>query len=232
MKSAAILTLTAVAALVLGGCASFRNAAPGDPLEPINRGVFSFNSTFDHYLFKPIAKGYDAAVPNPVKKGVSNVFQNASDAQSIVSDALQLKGAKMGDDLGRVMINTTFGLGGIFDLATPMGIERGNEDLGQTLGYWGIGAGPYVVIPFLGPSSARDLVGRYGDGKIDPVALVSSVPVRNSLMGARVVDTRVSLFPAEALMNQAALDRYTFMRSAYLQRRQSLVLDGKRPKEE
>ncbi|WP_395705787.1 VacJ family lipoprotein, partial [Casimicrobium huifangae] len=223
MKSAAILTLTAVAALVLGGCASFRNAAPGDPLEPINRGIFSFNSTFDHYLFKPIAKGYDAAVPNPVKKGVSNVFQNASDAQSIVSDALQLKGAKMGDDLGRVMINTTFGLGGIFDLATPMGIERGNEDLGQTLGYWGIGAGPYVVIPFLGPSSARDLVGRYGDGKIDPVALVSSVPVRNSLMGARVVDTRVSLFPAEALMNQAALDRYTFMRSAYLQRRQSLV---------
>ena len=232
MKSAAILTLTAVAALVLGGCASFRNAAPGDPLEPINRGIFSFNSTFDHYLFKPIAKGYDAAVPNPVKKGVSNVFQNASDAQSIVSDALQLKGAKMGDDLGRVMINTTFGLGGIFDLATPMGIERGNEDLGQTLGYWGIGAGPYVVIPFLGPSSARDLVGRYGDGKIDPVALVSSVPERNSLMGARVVDTRVSLFPAEALMNQAALDRYTFMRSAYLQRRQSLVLDGKRPKEE
>lgn len=232
MKSAVILTLTAVAALVLGGCASFRNAAPGDPLEPINRGIFSFNSTFDHYLFKPIAKGYDAAVPNPVKKGVSNVFQNASDAQSIVSDALQLKGAKMGDDLGRVMINTTFGLGGIFDLATPMGIERGNEDLGQTLGYWGIGAGPYVVIPFLGPSSARDLVGRYGDGKIDPVALVSSVPVRNSLMGARVVDTRVSLFPAEALMNQAALDRYTFMRSAYLQRRQSLVLDGKRPKEE
>lgn len=232
MKSAAILTLTAVAALVLGGCASFRSAAPGDPLEPINRGIFSFNSTFDHYLFKPIAKGYDAAVPNPVKKGVSNVFQNASDAQSIVSDALQLKGAKMGDDLGRVMINTTFGLGGIFDLATPMGIERGNEDLGQTLGYWGIGAGPYVVIPFLGPSSARDLVGRYGDGKIDPVALVSSVPVRNSLMGARVVDTRVSLFPAEALMNQAALDRYTFMRSAYLQRRQSLVLDGKRPKEE
>ncbi len=232
MKSAAILTLTAVAALVLGGCASFRNAAPGDPLEPINRGIFSFNSTFDHYLFKPIAKGYDAAVPNPVKKGVSNVFQNASDAQSIVSDALQLKGAKMGDDLGRVMINTTFGLGGIFDLATPMGIERGNEDLGQTLGYWGIGAGPYVVIPFLGPSSARDLVGRYGDGKIDPVALVSSVPVRNSLMGARVVDARVSLFAAEALMNQAALDRYTFMRSAYLQRRQSLVLDGKRPKEE
>ena len=232
MKSAAILTLTAVATLVLGGCASFRNAAPGDPLEPINRGIFSFNSTFDHYLCKPIAQGYDAAVPPPPKKAVRTVFQNASDAQSIVSDALQLKGAKMGDDLGRVMINTTFGLGGIFDLATPMGIERGNEDLGQTLGYWGIGAGPYVVIPFLGPSSARDLVGRYGDGKIDPVALVSSVPVRNSLMGARVVDTRVSLFPAEALMNQAALDRYTFMRSAYLQRRQSLVLDGKRPKEE
>ena len=231
MKSA-ILTICSIATLVLSGCASFRNAAPGDPLEPINRGIFSFNSTFDHYLFKPIAKGYDAAVPGPVKKSVSNVFQNASDAQSIVSDALQLKGAKMGDDLGRVMINTTIGLGGLFDLATPMGIERGNEDLGQTLGYWGLGAGPYLVIPFLGPSTARDLVGRYGDGKIDPVALVSSVPLRNTLMGKRVVDTRVALFPAEALMNQAALDRYTFMRSAYLQRRESLVLDGKRPKED
>jgi|JI8StandDraft_1071087.scaffolds.fasta_scaffold183017_2 phospholipid-binding lipoprotein MlaA len=231
LKSAILFTL-ASSALALSGCASFKAAAPGDPLEPINRGVFSFNNTFDHYLFKPIAKGYDAAVPAPVKTGVSNVFQNASDAQSIVSDALQLKGAKLGDDLGRVMINTTFGLGGLFDLATPMGIERGNEDIGQTLGYWGLGQGPYLMIPFIGPSTLRDAAGRYADGKVDPISNVSSVPVRNSLMGARVVDTRVGLFPAEALMNQAALDRYTFMRSAYLQRRQSLVLDGKRPKDE
>jgi len=216
----------------LGGCASFRNAAPGDPLEPVNRGIFSFNNTFDHYLFKPIAKGYDTAVPGPVKTGVSNVFQNASDMQSVVSDALQLKGGKLGDDLGRVMLNTTVGLGGIFDLATPMGIERGNEDFGQTLGYWGLGSGPYLVLPFFGPSSARDLVGRFGDSYIDPISALSSVPVRNSLTGLRVVDTRVSLFPAEELMKQAALDRYTFMRAAYQQRRQSLVLDGKRPKEE
>jgi phospholipid-binding lipoprotein MlaA len=231
LKSFALSAL-AVAALALSGCASFKAAAPGDPLEPINRGVFSFNNTFDHYLFKPIAKGYDAAVPNLVKTGVSNVFQNASDAQSMVSDVLQLKGQKFGDDFGRVLLNTTFGLGGVFDLATPMGIERGNEDMGQTLGYWGLGAGPYLMVPFLGPSSLRDSVGRYADGKIDPIANVSSVPVRNSLMGTRVVDARVGLFPAEALMNQAALDRYTFMRSAYLQRRQSLVLDGKRPKDE
>jgi phospholipid-binding lipoprotein MlaA len=181
---------------------------------------------------KPIAKGYDAVVPGLVKAGVSNVFQNASDAQSVVSDALQLKGAKLGDDLGRVVINTTLGLGGIFDHATSMGIERGNEDLGQTLGYWGVGAGPYLVIPFLGPSSLRDAVARYPEGLYDPASTLSSVPVRNSLMGARVVDARVGLFPAEGLMNQAALDRYTFLRSAYLQRRQSLVLDGKRPKDE
>jgi phospholipid-binding lipoprotein MlaA len=232
MLKPTVLSLLAVSVLTLSGCASFKAAAPGDPLEPINRGVFSFNNTFDHYLFKPIAKGYDAAVPNFVKTGVSNVFQNASDAQSMVSDALQLKGQKLGDDFGRVLLNTTFGLGGMFDLATPMGIERGNEDMGQTLGYWGLGAGPYLMVPFLGPSSVRDSVGRYADGKYDPVALVSSVPVRNSLMGTRVVDARVGLFPAEALMNQAALDRYTFMRSAYLQRRQSLVLDGKRPKDE
>lgn len=232
MKKYFTLATAIAGALALSGCAAFRAAAPGDPLEPVNRGIYSFNNTFDHYLFKPIAKGYDAVVPVPVKTGVSNVFQNAADAQSMVSDVLQLKGQKFNDDFGRVMINTTIGLGGIFDLATPMGIERGNEDLGQTLGYWGLGAGPYLVIPFLGPSSLRDAAARYPEGLYDPVSLVSSVPVRNSLMGARVVDARVGLFPAEALMNQAALDRYTFLRSAYLQRRQSLVLDGKRPKEE
>jgi phospholipid-binding lipoprotein MlaA len=226
----------AVAALagvmLLSGCASFRTAAPGDPIEPINRGIYSFNSTFDHYLFKPVAKGYDAVLPNPVKAGVSNVFQNLSDAQSVVSDALQLKGAKLGDDLGRVLLNSTFGIAGLFDLATPLGIERGNEDMGQTLGYWGVPAGPYLVMPFLGPSSLRDVVGRYGDSKINPTSFVSSVPVRNSLTGLSVIDARVGLFPAEALLNQASLDRYTFLRSAYLQRRQSLVLDGKRPKDE
>jgi phospholipid-binding lipoprotein MlaA len=228
-----IFALLAIAGvLTLSGCASFRAAAPGDPIEPINRGIYSFNNTFDHYLFKPIAKGYDAVVPSLVKAGVSNVFQNVSDVQSLASDALQLKGAKFGDDLGRVMLNTTFGFGGIFDLATPLGIERGNEDMGQTLGYWGLGPGPYLIIPFLGPSSLRDAVGRYGESKINPTSFVSSVPVRNSLTGLSVVDARVGLFPAEALLNQASLDRYTFLRSAYLQRRQSLVLDGKRPKDE
>jgi phospholipid-binding lipoprotein MlaA len=230
MKTISVFCL--IGALALTGCASFRSAAPGDPLEPVNRGIHSFNSTFDHYLFRPIAKGYDTVTPGLVKAGVSNVFQNVADAQSVVSDALQLKGAKMGDDLGRVLLNSTLGIGGIFDLATPMGIERGNEDLGQTLGYWGLGSGPYLVLPFLGPSSLRDAVGRYGDSQINPVSFVSSVPVRNSLTGLSVIDARVGLFPAEALMNQAALDRYTFLRSAYLQRRQSLVLDGKRPKEE
>jgi phospholipid-binding lipoprotein MlaA len=223
--------LAAAAILTLAGCASFKTAAPGDPLEPINRGFFSFNNTFDHYLFKPIAKGYDAVVPSPVKTGVSNVFQNMSDVQSVVSSGLQLKGSKMGDDMGRVLLNSTIGLGGLFDLATPMGIERGNEDFGQTLGYWGIGAGPYLVLPFMGPSSTRDTFGSVLDSQTDPLGYVSSVPVRNSLTGLRVVDARVGLFPLEGLANQAALDRYTFFRSAYLQRRESLVRDGKAPKE-
>jgi phospholipid-binding lipoprotein MlaA len=148
-----------------------------------------------------------------------------------VGDILQLKPAKLGDDLGRVVLNTTVGLGGIFDLATPLGIERGDEDFGQSLGYWGIGPGPYLMLPFVGPSSLRDAVGRGVDGQVDPVGHLSSVPVRNSLQGLRVVDARVGLFPAESLMNQAALDRYTFIRSAYQQRRESQVLDGKRPKE-
>lgn len=133
--------------------------------------------------------------------------------------------------MGRVLINTTIGLGGIFDLATPMGIERGNEDVGQAIGYWGIGAGPYLVLPFLGPSNVRDLAGRVVDGQTDPLSYVSSVPVRNTLTGLRVVDARVALFPVEGLANQAALDRYTFFRSAYTQRRESLIRDGKAPKE-
>ncbi len=231
MMKRVFLAFAAASLVALTGCATFRTAAPGDPLEPVNRGIFSFNNTFDHYLFKPIAKGYDAVVPTPVKTGVSNVFQNMSDVQSIVSDALQFKGAKMGDDMGRVLLNSTIGLGGIFDLASTMGIERGNEDLGQTLGYWGIGAGPYLVLPFLGPSSLRDGVARSVEGQYDPLSFVSSVPARNTLTGLRVVDARVGLFPVEGLANQAALDRYTFFRSAYLQRRESLVLDGKRPKE-
>lgn len=226
-----ITLVVAIVALALSGCASFRAAAPGDPLEPVNRGIHSFNSTFDHYLFRPIAKGYDAVTPTPVKQGVSNVFQNMADAQSAVNSALQGKAAKAGDDLGRVIINTTLGLGGLFDHASAMGIERGNEDFGQTLGHWGIGPGPYLVLPFLGPSSVRDFGGRLVDSQIDPVGAVSSVRVRNALQGLRVVDTRVSLFPFDQLLAQAALDRYTFTRSAYLQRRESLVLDGKRPKE-
>jgi phospholipid-binding lipoprotein MlaA len=226
----ALFTLVLVATS-LTGCASFQTATPGDPLEPINRGIFSFNNTIDHYLLKPIATGYDKVVPGPIKTGVSNVFQNVSDVTSIVGDILQLKPAKLGDDLGRVVLNTTVGLGGIFDLATPLGIERGDEDFGQSLGYWGIGPGPYLMLPFVGPSSLRDAVGRGVDGQVDPVGHLSSVPVRNSLQGLRVVDARVGLFPAESLMNQAALDRYTFIRSAYQQRRESQVLDGKRPKE-
>jgi phospholipid-binding lipoprotein MlaA len=225
-----VLTATLLA-LALSGCASFRAAAPGDPLEPVNRGIYSFNSTFDHYLFRPIAKGYDAVMPAPVKQGVSNVFQNMADAQSVVNSALQGKAAKAGDDLGRVIINTTLGLGGLFDHASAMGIERGNEDFGQTLGHWGIGPGPYLVLPFLGPSSVRDFGGRLVDSQTDPLGYVSSVPARNTLQGLRVVDTRVSLFPFDQLLAQAALDRYTFTRSAYLQRRESLVLDGKRPKD-
>ncbi len=223
--------VSALAALTLSGCASFRAAAPGDPLEPVNRGIHSFNSTFDHYLFRPIAKGYDAVMPTPVKQGVSNVFQNMADVQSFVNSALQGKAAKAGDDLGRVIINTTLGLGGLFDHASAMGIERGNEDFGQTLGHWGIGPGPYLVLPFLGPSSLRDFGGRLLDSQIDPLGYVSPVKASNALQGLRVVDTRVSLFPFDQLLAQAALDRYTFTRSAYLQRRESLVLDGKRPKE-
>jgi len=226
-----MLCVPAALALAVGGCASFRAAAPGDPLEPVNRGIHSFNSTFDHYLIRPIAKAYDRTLPPPVKQGVSNVLQNATDLQSAVNSALQGKASKAGDDLGRFLINTTFGVGGLFDHATSLGIERGNEDFGQTLGHWGLGPGPYLILPFLGPTTVRDLGGRMVDSQLDPIGYVSPVQARNTLQALRVIDTRVSLFPFDQLLSQAALDRYTFTRSAYLQRRQSLVLDGKRSKD-
>ncbi|MCS6995539.1 MAG: VacJ family lipoprotein [Casimicrobiaceae bacterium] len=225
------LIAAAAGALLLAGCASFRAASPGDPLEPINRGLYSFNATFDHYLFRPIARAYDHVTPTPVKQGVANVFQNMADAQSAINSALQGKGKKAGDDLGRVLINTTFGLGGIFDHASALGLERGNEDFGQTLGHWGLGPGPYLVLPFLGPTTLRDLGGRLVDGPLDPLGYLSPVSARNALQGLRFVDARVQLFPFDQLLAQAALDKYTFTRSAYLQRRQSLVLDGRRVSE-
>ncbi|WP_296059766.1 VacJ family lipoprotein [uncultured Amphritea sp.] len=195
-----------------------------DPWEGFNRAMFRFNDTLDRYALKPVAQGYKVIMPNLIETGVSNFFGNLSDVGSMLNNLLQLKGNAAGQDLGRVVFNSTIGLGGIIDVATPMGLPEHNEDFGQTLGYWGMETGPYLVLPLLGPSSVRDGIGLIPDSMVDPVGEVDPIRTRNQLYGLRIIDTRAGLLAAEQLLTG---DRYTAMRDAYLQRREFLVNDGK-----
>jgi phospholipid-binding lipoprotein MlaA len=195
-----------------------------DPWEGFNRAMFSFNDTLDRYALKPAAQGYKAITPDLVETGVSNFFGNLSDIGSMVNNLLQLKGNAAGQDLGRVIFNSTVGLGGVIDIATPMGLPEHNEDFGQTLGYWGVDTGPYLVLPLLGPSNIRDGIGRIPDSMVDPVGEVNPIRTRNQLTALRIIDTRAGLFAAEELLTG---DGYTAMRDAYMQRREFLVNDGK-----
>ena len=226
---ARILALTAAAALV---AAAPVRAQVYDPLEPVNRVIFSFNDKVDTWVLRPVAQTYVNVVPQLVRTGVSNVFGNISDLFSAVNNALQGKREALGNDLGRVLVNTTFGLGGIFDVAGYGGVEKTSEDFGQTFGYWGIGPGPYLVLPILGPSNVRDTTGLVIQSYLDPFNQVTPDTNKYELWGLRAIDTRAGLLGTEDLVAGAALDRYTFIRSAYTQRRRSLVYDGKPPKEE
>lgn len=225
------LNLILLLALFLTGCAS-APASKQDPLEPINRAVFTFNEKADQYFLKPVAETYKAITPSMVRTGVGNFFGNISDLLTFMNDMLQGKPNEAGDDLGRVMLNTSFGLGGIFDLASEAGIEKHYEDFGQTFGVWGAGPGPYLVLPILGPSSVRDGAGTLVQLYADPVTRAYTVAARNSLYGLQIVHTRYTLLGTESLLEQAALDKYSFVRRAYLQRRRNLVYDGKPPPED
>lgn len=222
----ALLTLV----FTLGGCAT-TNGDPRDPLEPLNRGVYRFNDTLDKAVTKPIAQGYRAILPKPVRTGVSNFFSNIDDVLVTANNLLQFKFHDAASDFARLLANTTFGIGGLFDVATSFGLEKHNEDFGQTLGYWGIGDGPFLMLPLLGPSNARDTVGSAVQIYADPVRHLDNVNVRNSLVGLRFVNTRANLLDAERVLDEAALDPYTFLRDAYLQQRRSLVHDGNPPRE-
>jgi len=219
----------ALAAAVLAGCA----AAPSrdDPFEPMNRALYEFHDVVDTAVVKPVAQAYIDVVPQLIRTGVSNVFNNLDDLFSAVNGLLQGKLDKFGDDLGRVVLNTGFGLGGIFDLASMVGIERGNEDFGQTFGAWGFPQGPYFFVPFLGPTTVRDGTGVVVRIAVGPVGYIPDVALRNSLYGLGAVDLRAQALSAGAIVDTAALDRYLFIRNAYLQRRRYLVYDGKPPPE-
>ncbi|TXG78241.1 MAG: VacJ family lipoprotein [Rhodocyclaceae bacterium] len=220
-------TLAIAAAVALSGCAG---SNPKDPLEGFNRAMFSFNEGLDKVAIKPVAQAYETAVPLPGRTGVSNFFGNIGDLWIGVNNLLQGKPRDAVSDLGRVLINSTVGIAGLFDVATEMGLEKHEEDFGQTLGRWGVGGGPYFVWPVIGPRTARDTLGFGVDAVADPVGHLSNVPARNSLYGTRLVDTRASLLPAEKAINEASLDKYAYIRDAYLQRRRSLIYDGNAPR--
>ena len=205
-------------------CVLAEESADVDPWEGFNRAMFSFNDTLDRYALRPVARGYQAITPDIVEAGVSNFFDNLSDIGSMLNNLLQLKGNAAGQDLGRVLFNSTVGLGGLIDVATPMGLPEHNEDFGQTLGYWGMDTGPYLVLPLFGPSNIRDGIGLIPDAMVDPVGDVDPIRTRNQLRALRIIDTRAGLFPAEQLLTG---DRYTSMRDSYMQRREFLVNDGK-----
>lgn len=229
MPPSAFLRLVGLAVLLaLSGCATAPDRR--DPLEPFNRAVFQFNQDFDEGIARPLAKVYRDTVPAEVRKGVRDFFSNLGDVMVFANDALQLKWHDAINDAGRVMVNTTLGLGGLMDVASELGVEKRDEDFGQTLGYWGVPAGPYLVLPILGPSSARDAVGLVGDYYAWPVSRLDEEGVVWGLVVLRYVQGRADLLGTEGLLEQAALDRYVFMRDAYLQRRESLVRDGRAPK--
>lgn len=223
-------TLLAItAAGLLGGCATSGN--PKDPIEGFNRAMYAFNDAVDRAVVKPVAQGYDAVLPSPVRTGVTNFFGNIADFFIGINNILQGKPGQGASDIGRVLVNSTVGILGIFDVASEMGMEKHEEDFGQTFGHWGVGDGAYVVLPFLGPRTVRDTVGLVLDMKADPVGNIDHVPTRNTLLALRIVDTRADLLPADKVIEEAALDKYAYVRDGYLQRRRNLIHDGNPPRD-
>lgn len=202
---------------------AFAQAAEEDPWEGVNRVIFRFNDTLDTYTLKPLAKGYEAITPQFLEDGIHNMFRNVGDVTNLVNNVLQAKPAAAGTDTARLIFNTTFGLLGFFDVGSRMGLQRSDEDFGQTLGYWGVGSGPYVMLPFFGPSTVRDALGKYPDTYTRPYRYLDHVPTRNTILATDIVDTRASLLSAEKLING---DKYVFLRNAYLQNREFKVKDG------
>lgn len=226
------LALSGLALLLLTACATGPNANPRDPLEPFNRGVYHLNDAVDRAVIKPVATAYRDVLPSPIRTGVNNFFNNLQDAWSAVNNALQLKGEAAGNSLVRFGVNTFLGLGGVLDIASEMQIERHTEDFGQTLGHWGVGAGPYLVLPLLGPSTVRDTLALPVDAQGNLVSGISDVPTRNAATALSLLDRRSRLLAASDLLDQVALDPYTFTRDAFLQGRRNSVYDGNPPDED
>ncbi|HOY70373.1 MAG TPA: VacJ family lipoprotein [Methylotenera sp.] len=211
----------------VSGCATQANK---DPLEGINRGVYKFNDVTDKALIKPVAKAYKFVTPSPIRTGFNNFFNNLGSITTVLNDLLQFKFAHAFTDAGRFIINSTFGLAGFIDVAGKDNIALRKEDFGQTLGFWGVGNGAYIVLPFLGPSTLRDTTGMVVDtATTDPITYthnIGEIRLHNQLRAAQFIDKRTELLTATDLVDEASLDPYAFTRDAYLQRRENLIKDN------
>lgn len=222
---------TLIAVILLTGCATTNpDYGVNDPLEGYNRAVHSFNKTFDKTIIKPIAQGYDTVLPIGVSQGVSNFFRNLADITVIFNDLLQFKFDQAWQDTGRFALNTTVGFGGILDVATLAGHKKNHEDFGQTLGVWGIQPGPYFVLPVFGASNIRDSVGLVVDISTNPINQ-EHVATRNALVGTAIINQRANYLGVTDLLEEAALDEYSYVRNAYMQKRLDLVYDGNPPED-
>lgn len=210
---------------LLAGCASGPGALRHDPLEPLNRGVFRFNEAVDEAVLKPVATTYRDVVPSLAREGVRNFLSNLGEVWSFTNNVLQFKVQAAGETAIRFGVNTLMGLGGLLDIASEMGIERHPEDFGQTLGFYGVPAGPFIELPFFGPSSLRDALALGADNRGNVISSVNDIPTRNSLYIIQTVQTRTDLLRVGALLDEAALDKYSFTRDAYLQRRRSQIFE-------
>lgn len=220
-----------ISSLILTGCSTLHLSAytlEKDPFEPFNRRVYVFNDTIDQAVLKPVAQSYAKIMPGPAKTMVNNFFSNLDDVVVTANDLLQFKFIQASSDGSRVIFNTIFGVFGLLNVTDRL--EKHNEDFGQTLGYWGLPSGPYLMVPFWGPSSMRDGAGLYADTFVSVISNTQHVPTRNSTWAFKSFNTRVNLLDQEKVLDDATIDRYSFLRDAYLMHRQSLVYDGNPPR--
>jgi phospholipid-binding lipoprotein MlaA len=229
-----VFIILMLCSMLFSGCATVEGPSnPDDPFESFNRSMYAFNDTLDVYVMKPVAKGYQAITPDPIDRGISNFFSNLDDVLVLFNDLFQLKFGQAASDTARFVINSTVGLLGFIDVATDIGLPKHNEDFGQTLGYWGVDSGPYLVLPFFGPSSVRDGVGLAVDLTIENELYYDNMsdPHRRGMFMLDAIDTRADLLSATNIIDETAPDPYAFIRDAWIQRRQNLVYDGDPPEE-
>jgi phospholipid-binding lipoprotein MlaA len=231
MKIRSHLLVIGAAVALLGGCATTGPTSPDDPFEPWNRAMYDVHQVVDGKIVKPVAQAYVDYTPKPIQQTIRNFFGNIEDVFSALTALMSGKLDRAGNDMGRVIINTLFGIGGLIDVASDGGIPKGDWDFGLAFGTWGFQQGPYLFVPLIGPTTVRDGTGLAIRIYFAPVGYLSDVPTRNVLYGIGALDERAEALSAESMIDQAALDRYTFIRRAYLQRRQYLLYEGKVPPE-